>query len=244
MPRLLAIFFTAAIGLCLPGLAFSAAKKAPSKVQIDTSKVITRRFDANALSHFKKDSDFNYDTNNPTAGQPSLWQRFWSWLWNTISDWFQSVPYGGTILKYVFLALAVALLLYVILKSLDIDPIKLMRGEAKKINVPYNESVEDIHEIDFEKELDKAVSQQNFRLAVRLLYLNCLKQLSDANLIQWQIDKTNLAYVHELADPVKKQTFALLTRRFEYVWYGSFAIDKQAFGTINRLFQNFKDQQL
>jgi hypothetical protein len=32
----------------------------------------------------------------------------------------------------------------------------------------------------------------------------------------------------------------LLTRQFEYIWYGDFFIDGQAFQNINGLFQDFK----
>ncbi len=132
--------------------------------------------------------------------------------------------------------------MFVVFKSLGIDPIKLWRGEAKKINFPYSESLENIHEINFDDEIEKTVSQRDYRLAVRLLYLKCLKQLSDTHLIQWQIDKTNSAYIYELTDPLQKQTFGLLTHQFEYIWYGDFPIDQQAFVTINQLFQNFKTQ--
>ena len=115
-------------------------------------------------------------------------------------------------------------------------------GEGQKASVPYTESLENIHEINFDDEIEKAISLRNYRVAVRLLYLKCLKQLSDKNLIQWQLDKTNAAYLYELTDPVQKQTFGLLTRQFEYVWYGNFHIDSEAFGDINLLFQNFKKQ--
>ena len=120
----------------------------------------------------------------------------------------------------------------------------MIRGGARKVEVPYSESLENIHEINFDEEIEKAVALHNYRLAVRLLYLKCLKQLSDRNLIQWKIDKTNSAYIYELSDPNQRQTFSRLTRQFEFVWYGNFAIDQQAFGNINQMFQDFKKQTL
>jgi hypothetical protein len=119
---------------------------------------------------------------------------------------------------------------------------RLWRGEAAKVAVPYSESLEDIHGINFDAEVEKALAQHNYRLAVRLLYLKCLKQLSDKNLIQWEIDKTNTAYLYELKNNEQRQIFGLLTSRFEYVWYGNFPINKQAFSDIDLLFQNFKKQ--
>jgi len=239
-------FFTLIITLLFLNTAYAGAKKitvkkAPAIVQIDTSKIQVKKFDATAINKFKADPDFNYN-DTPDAGEPSLWSRFWAWVWSALSNLMGRVPYSGTIIKYVLIGISVALILYVISKSIDIDPVRLWRGEAKKIDVNYSESLENIHEINFDSEIENAISQSNYRLAVRLLYLKCLKQLSDTQLIQWQINKTNNTYIDELTNPEQKQTFKQITHQFEYVWYGNFAIDKQAFGNIDVLFQNFKKQ--
>ena len=110
----------------------------------------------------------------------------------------------------------------------------------KNIDIPYSESLENIHQITFDEEIEKALGQRNYRLAIRLLYLSTLKQLNDANFIQWQVDKTNSAYVNELTDAERRQSFSVLTRQFEYVWYGDFFIDGPSFQNINALFQDFK----
>ena len=106
--------------------------------------------------------------------------------------------------------------------------------------MPYDESVENIYAIDFNAEIDKAVTQQNYRLAVRLLYLRSLRQLADAGLIHWDVNKTNTIYINELANAEQRLAFKLLTRQFEYVWYGEFIIDAQIFTKITALFNNFK----
>jgi hypothetical protein len=241
MTKLLSAFiFILVLTLFSVSTVFAVPKKAPQQIKPDSSKVNVKKFDAKAIEKLKAQKDFNYD--GESTGEPSLWDIFWQWLWNTIAKIFNSVPYGGKILKYLLIALSIAFLVYVILKSLGIDTIRLLRGDAKKVDIAYSESLENIHEINFDSEIEKAIANLNYRLAIRLLYLKCLKQLSDKNLIQWQIDKTNSAYVHELANPQQKQTFGLLTRQFEYVWYGDFTIDKNAFGNINLLFQNFNKQ--
>ena len=222
------------------GDAFAASKKTPLKVITDTSKISTRHFNQKALDNYKADKDFNYS--GQSIGKPSLWQRFWAWVWYHITRLFNSIPFSGTALKYLFAVLGVALAAFIIFKSLGIDPITFWRGEAAKIAVPYSESLEDIHGVDFDTEIERAVAQHNFRLAVRLLYLKCLKQLSDKDLIQWQPDKTNTAYISELNAPEQKRVFGLLTRQFEYVWYGNFAINKQAYADIDMLFTDFKKQ--
>jgi hypothetical protein len=239
MQRLPCIFLIFLFTLLLFGMAH-AAPKTPSKVHPDTTKIIVKKFGAKALEKFKADKDFDYSNN--AVGKPSLWTLLWSWVWETITGWFEKIPFGGKIIQYLILALSVALLVYVVFKSIGIDVAKLWRGEAAKVAVPYSESLENIHDINFDADIERAVSQHNYRLAVRLLYLNCLKQLNDKNLIQWQIDKTNSAYVYELTNPDQKKIFSQLTRQFEYAWYGNFSINKQAFANIDELFQNFKKQ--
>lgn len=242
MQRFIPVFiFTLMLTLFFTSPARAVVKKIPAKIQVDTSNVAVKKFNAAAINDFRGQKDFNY-TDSDLAGQPSLWDRFWHWIWHKITSMFNYIPYSGYILKYVLLGLAIALLGYIIFKGLGVDPFKLWQFDAKKTAVPYSELLENIHEINFDDEIEKAVSQHNYRLAVRLLYLKCLKQLSDANLIKWQIDKTNSAYITELTDAGQKQTFSILTRQFEYVWYGDFIIDQQTFGNINQLFQNFKKQ--
>ena len=217
----------------------------------DTSKIAVRHFSKSALDSLKAEKEFNYGPEDIKSASLSWWARlgkFLSYLlsniWNFLFGRIQRMPYGGIILKYGFLTVAVALLIYFIIKAAGLDPFKLINGNSKKTGLIYSESIENIHLIDFDAEIEKAVSKHNYRLAVRLMYLKCLKQLSDLNLIKWEINKTNAAYIYELENPVQKQTFGILTRQFEYVWYGDFPIDQQAYGGINQLFQNFKKQLL
>ena len=233
------------------GISYAASKhnppqvhkpaKAPLKLYTDSSKITVRSFDANAIKHFKADKDFNY-TDHPGAGETSVWERLWEWLWQHLFGWIGRTKYGGKVIEYTLLAAGIIFIIYVVSKSLGIDPIQVLMGGSRKIEVPYTESVEDINSINFDEEIEKAIAQKDYRIAVRLLYLRSLKQLSDMQLIHWQIDKTNSAYVNELTDPSQKQIFSLITRQFEYVWYGNFMIDKQAFINIALLFQDFKQK--
>jgi hypothetical protein len=223
-------------------------KKAPLLLYKDTTNVLVKHFDAKAISYFKKDPEFNY-TDYAGAGEPSFLEKVWLWILNLLFGWTRHAHIDGTwlgffltVLKYLFYAALIAFVVFVVIKAIGLDPINLFRRKAKKVDLPYSELIEDIHEIDFDDELEKALAQNNYRLAVRLLYLHCLKHLSDLQLIHWQLDKTNSAYVNELADPKNKQTFSLITRQFEYVWYGNFSVDKQAFSNIRHLFQDFKQQ--
>ena len=108
--------------------------------------------------------------------------------------------------------------------------------------LPYDVLNENIHEIDYDKELQRLVGEGKFRLAVRLLYLRALKKLSDAQIIQWQPDKTNYNYLTEISKPELKNGFSDLTLQFDYIWYGDFPIDADKFEPIKQSFNQFNNQ--
>jgi hypothetical protein len=233
-------FYLVVLFFLVLNVGFAGAKQRhPAKIVTDTSKVKVRLFNKNAIRNFKSDKDFDY-SGNGAAYRQSLWVRFWNWLWEKILSGIARVPNGGVIIEYVLLIITTGFLVYFILKSSGIYASKLWRGESQKVSLDFTESLENIHAINFDEEIEKAIAQHNFRLAVRLLYLKCLKQLSDTKLISWQIDKTNSAYLLELKEISQAKAFGTLTRQFEYVWYGDFPINQQAFGNIFNLFQDFK----
>jgi hypothetical protein len=211
-------------------------------LRMDGSQVDVRTLDSARIAEFKKQSEFKYDD---IASQPSLWRRFWRWFWH-LFDKVDMRPTGslmsyiGVFLKYLFLALGLAAVVFLVLRVMGVDVTGLFKRKPADAGVPYAETLENIHEINFDTGIDAAIAQYNYRLAVRLLYLKALKQLSDAGLIHWQLDKTNTAYIDELTNAEQREAFTVLTRQFEFVWYGEFTINGQAFQNIKTLFANFK----
>jgi hypothetical protein len=221
----------------------AAAK--PLTVVNDTSNIAVRHFNGAALDRYRSQPAFQY---RETEVSTSIWTRFWRWVRDWLSNFLRIRPIKGRpsmgiilmIVKYVALSAAVAGIVFAIFKMIGVDLSFLFRRKSKSVPIPYSESLENIHDINFDGAIEEAISKHNYRLAVRLLYLKCLKQLSDASLIKWQPEKTNNSYLNELADADQKAVFGSLTRRFEYVWYGEFPIDGQAFSRINLQFQEFK----
>lgn len=102
-----------------------------------------------------------------------------------------------------------------------------------------DEIPEDIFAINYQREIDKAALQGNYRLAVRLMYLRLLKKLADKNIIQYKQDKTNFDYLLHL-HPTKYYThFFRLTRHYEYSWYGHFDVEENAYKIIKNEFNQF-----
>jgi hypothetical protein len=121
----------------------------------------------------------------------------------------------------------------------------LFRKKARIINNTEQDEVEteDIFAINYQKEIDKAVKQDNYRLAVRLMFLRLLKNLSEKNIIQYKQGKTNMDYLLQLHPTRYYKDFFRITRNYEYSWYGQFEVNEQAYHIIRNDFDNF-DKQL
>ncbi len=213
----------------------------------DSSRVDIRRIDENAIAKYNKQKEFNYEETTPAD---TWWDKFWRAFWRFIQRLFSTDsessrinPAFMSILKYFFIALAVAILVFVVFKITGLD-LKLLTGKSKAVEVPYEESLENIHEINFDEQLENALSNGNYRLAVRLLYLKTLKNLSDKQFIIWQPEKTNQIYVSEIHDEHLQQEFAKLTYQFEYIWYGEFFIDQNSYDPIRSSFQQFNQEAI
>ena len=212
--------------------------KKPLTEKLDSSKLSVRKFSEEAISDYSKQKDFIYDDVAPKT--TSLWSRFWRWIWGMIYELLGG-KVSGSIIKYVLIAIVIALVVYLVIKLIGLD-FKLLTRKSKDVEVPFDESLENIHEIDFDEQLSIALQNKNYRLVVRLLYLKTLKQLTDKRLIDWQPEKTNQAYVEELSRQPYHQQFVNLTYQFEYIWYGEFYIDQPTFESIHQSFKDFNQQ--
>ncbi|MGZ8516755.1 MAG: hypothetical protein ACXWWD_05365 [Chitinophagaceae bacterium] len=97
----------------------------------------------------------------------------------------------------------------------------------------------DIFAINYQKEIEKAVGMSNYRLAVRLMFLRLLRNLSDKKIIEYKQDSTNFDYMMQLRSTVMYADFSRLARNYEYSWYGQFDIDKEKYSVIRNEFENF-----
>jgi hypothetical protein len=202
-------------------------------LRTDTGKLVVRSFDLEKLKDYREQSAFQYAEDAPD----NAWERFWNWIWMLLNLLFSNQG-SGAIIRYVVIGIFAAGIIYIIIKAVGLD-MGIITGRSKALNIPYTESLENIHEINFHEEIQQAITNGNFRLAVRLNYLSTLKRLNDQRLINWQPEKTNQTYVNEITDLVMKQQFLQLTAQFEYIWYGEFFINRESFSTINSNFDQF-----
>lgn len=232
MPKIVFLLF-----LLFQLVSFSAFAEKKFSFNTDSSSIDVRNFDQSALNEYKADKDFNYGEIRGDFS-PSLWDQFWNWFWGLFRGTISNAKADG-VFKYVFIILGCIAVIFILVKLAGMDHAFLFTGKSKELEIDYSENLENIHDIRFDDEINKALQNNDFRLAVRLLYLKLLKGLSDSGRIQWQPDKTNAAYIDELKNLSQKEKFKLLTHRFEYVWYGSFPVDREAYQKISHSFNEF-----
>jgi hypothetical protein len=121
--------------------------------------------------------------------------------------------------------------------------ILIFRKKAKTINTDDAEEIntDDIFSIRFDTEIAKAEGAGNYRFAVRLWYLRLLKELSEKELIEYRQGRTNHDYVMQLRKRTYGNDFSLLTRNFEYTWYGQFDLSAEAYKLLRNDFVTFQN---
>ena len=170
----------------------------------------------------------------------NLLQRILKW----IGDIFRFIERGGKPVSYIFYVIMFAILLFVIIKILGLNYQSLFIRSSKIKGHDIDVFDEDIHAIDFDAVIDEAVKNENYRKAVRYLYIKFLKVLTDNELIEWEINKTNKDYRKEMRQSKYFSIFKNLTFVYEYVWYGEFAINYKQFTNFysgfNQVYKDFK----
>lgn len=218
--------------------ALSKGQHKQKQINIDTGKIILRSFDAAKLASYKEDAAFKYEEEQVPVG---WWQHFKQWLYNQLARIFSNGQSGSTF-KWLFIILGSAALLFLVYKIAGMDILYIFGRRNRVSGASSIAEEEDIHQIDFEMELQTAITNKNFRQAVRLSYLQLLKELTDRTLIDWQPGKTNQIYVQELGSRPFSNDFRNLTGLFEKVWYGAFPVRENDFFDFRRSFAKLKDR--
>lgn len=206
----------------------SSEKEAAS----DSLKVELRIPPSSVLDKYQSDPDFNYNLN---PEEPQNWiEKFWRWLNNLIDSVRNSEGYYKTI-DYLLYGLMAATIIVIIIGLIKSDIRGLFYGKRQQ-RIRATEYVEDIHQLNFDELISNAIENKNYKLVIRYLYLKTLKVLSDNAIIELNINKTNHEYYSEIKNLVIANSFNQATRRFEWIWYGSFPVDKELFSDSEKDF--------
>jgi len=212
---------------------FSLANQKP--VVQDSSSVTVRSFND---SIYKNDQAFNYE--EMPLQTETWWDRMWRKFWKFIEQ-LLSTKSGKRFFTWGLPAIALCVLGFFVYKFTGMSKSGFF-GKNGEASLAYQVDEENIHELDFKAAIEKAIVNNNYRLAVRLLYLQTLKQLTDNGLIDWRIHKTHATYVQELKGHQHQSGFVQLTNFFDRVWYGEANITYEQFTQTQQSFIQFQQQ--
>ena len=217
-------------------------------VDVSIQKV---HIDKKQLEEYKKDPAFNY---KQVPVKPNWIERAYLWVKKVLYKILYkllNVILGAKKAHYVIAKIIKALpylfiigFLYFLFRYLL--GVNLLNWRTKKqYNQPkiyLNEEERILQEENIEDLMNQAIRDNDYRLAVRYLYLNALKKLSDKKLIDWKPDKTNRQFVKELANHPLSDLFSKLSLIYEYVWYGKNFPKASDFDQLRNEYSNFIKQ--
>ena len=175
----------------------------------------TLQIDTLQLSAFQHNAQYDYDR-ELMGGSKSLME----WLSEVISEWMSDV--FGVVVEndvtfYLLIVVGVLVVAFFVWLWWYKRP-KLFVKDEKRDTLDYDVEEDTIYGVNFEIGIRQALEAQNYRQAVRLVYLQTLKFLEDEGKIEWQLSKTPSQYVRQVNTPA----FSSLSRHFINVRYGNF----------------------
>ena len=66
-----------------------------------------------------------------------------------------------------------------------------------------------------------------------------LKKLSTAEIIHYDVEKTNNDYRNEIETPKVKEEFTYTSYLYNYIWYGEFDVNDEQFNKAKHAFDKF-----
>ncbi|WP_299892110.1 DUF4129 domain-containing protein [uncultured Lacinutrix sp.] len=209
-------------------------------LQIDDSAVYPKQFDD--LKRRYNDSDFIYERTKQSSG---WWTRFKESISNFFRDLFnfknagQASNFTDTLLKIAGI-IVILLVIFFIFKAIVNKEGNWVFGKSsdKKI-IPVTDIESNIHTTDFKTLIQQAEADNNFRLAVRYYYLWLLKYLTQNEIIEYDVEKTNSDYQNEISSKDINKQFAYTSYLYNYIWYGEFNINDKEFDKAKHAFLTF-----
>lgn len=231
--------------LRLCGLAIVLVLLSPRmQAQEAPSGYVERSFDKGSLEGYRSDPDYQYHRDKPEPPKRKPKER----KQREISE-SRPIQFDGPradlsgLAKGIIWVVIIGVAVFVLAQLLKVNWKGLARKKSDKAKVAAETEIpieEDVTKMEFEDLLQSAIDAGKFRVAVRLLYLRTLRQLTDQGLIAWRKEKTNHEYLRELKDRNLRPAFSDVTLIFEYIWYGEFPVNKDDFNLARASFIQFE----
>lgn len=150
-------------------------------------------------------------------------------------DWTGFTQGLGSFLQVLAVIFALAIISYGIYWMMQAPRNRRLSRDGTEITLANLD--EYIHETDLDRFLREALAASNWPLAVRLYFLQTIKQLSEKEAIVWSKEKTNRDYLREMRGHRLGTQFRDATRQYERVWYGNQSLSAEEFARVEPEFK-------
>ncbi|SHG35506.1 hypothetical protein SAMN05443549_103370 [Flavobacterium fluvii] len=208
-------------------------------IAVDSAAIEAKPFAKN----FKKkytDAAFIYEFKTP---EKNAWDRFKEWLANLFNNLFSFTDSkaANNFVDILLRTIAIGIIIFVIyliakaIMNKEGQWIFGRNSDRKIIN--YDEIEKNLHLVDFEKLIQNSLQLDEKRLTIRYYYLWLLKKMSEKQIIEWDVEKTNSDYLYEIKNESQKDEFAYLSYLYNNIWYGEFELDDETFAKARTSFE-------
>jgi len=216
----------------------SASVKDSLVIATDTTSIERVYFNENLKEKYN-DKAFIYEEQTPAK---SMWDSFLEWLSQWLSRIFnvQDSQNAMTVVDYTINTIAVILIgivVFLIVKAiLNKEGSWIFGSKSDRNLIRYDEIEKNLHLVDFEKLIKESIKAGEHRLSIRYYYLFLLKKMSEKQIIEWDLEKTNSDYIYEIKSVELKANFEYLSYLYNYMWYGEFDLTLEDFEKAKKAF--------
>ena len=129
--------------------------------------------------------------------------------------------------QWIIISIIAIAFIIVLFRMMGVRDIRL-RIPGKKYGFTQRKIVPD-EPVENQSDADEFYQAEDYRNAIRVLYLRALKGLHERGALIWQKDKTNSDYLRELSHNKNYSNFRNLSRIYEQAWFGEEAINNEIY---------------
>lgn len=212
---------------CLVAMHMSYALPAEIDSTNSGEQVHWQSFDQATIETLQKDPDLKYEEAH------NAWKEWINDMLARLVIWIASFFQGafninvsGETVEWVLYSIGILIVGGAVFFLLKMNGVQLFYNN-KKSGSSYVVSDENIHEIEFDSVINEFLRKQDYRLAIRHMYLYALKKLDDQGEIKWAPHKTEENYKMEIHTTSLRIAYEQLAYVFDFVWYGHFEANEK-----------------
>lgn len=187
----------------------------------------------------KASGGLDYSKDRPKAEEPEKENPF-SGDHTPAINWGAQLQELGNILQVLAILAAAVAIGYGIYRMVREPRNRRIARDGAEITLDNLDAY--IHETDLERFLREALDQNNYALAIRLYFLQIIKDLSQNGSIHWSKEKTNRDYLREMRSHPLAVPFQQTILTFERVWYGNMNLTRSEFDRLAPAFKQLLGQ--